>query len=136
MATPSIGKASTPRKRPAKAAAKVVGDPSPPSLRFYYSEALHKRTLSLLDRIESSTDPMEHSGELAEVVEELMISGMNYYFMQPLKDAKAGFLTQQSANLGMAGAQKVMGSVLESIIDRMDGSQLVSVCGSIRHLML
>ncbi len=65
-----------------------------------------------------------------------MISGMNYYFMKPLKEAKAGFIVQQSANLGMAGAQNVLGSVIKSIIGRMDAPQLLSICGSIRHFML
>ncbi len=65
-----------------------------------------------------------------------MVSGMDYYFMKPLKDAEAGFIVQQSANLGMAGAQNVLGSVLKSIIGRMDAPQLLSVCASIRHFML
>jgi hypothetical protein len=61
---------------------------------------------------------------------------MDYYFMKPLKLAKVGFIVQQSANLGLAGAQQVMGSVIRNIIGRMDQPQLLSVCGSIRQLML
>ena len=56
--------------------------------------------------------------------------------MKPLKLAKAGFIVQQSANLGLAGAQQVMGSVIRNIIGRMDRPQLLSVRGSIRQLML
>jgi hypothetical protein len=36
----------------------------------------------------------------------------------------------------MAGVQQVMGSVIRKIIGRMDSAQLLSVCGSIRQLML
>ncbi len=61
---------------------------------------------------------------------------MDYYFMKPLKLAKPGFIVEQSANLGLAGVQQVMGSVIRQIVGRMDGPQLISVCGSIRHLML
>ena len=64
-----------------------------------------------------------------------MNAGMDYYFMRPLRLSKPGFLVQQSANVGMAGAQQVMGSVLRNIIGRMDGPQVLSVCGSIRELM-
>jgi len=67
---------------------------------------------------------------------ELTNSGLDYYFMKPLKLAKAGFIVQQSANLGLAGAQQVMGSVIRNIIGRMDRPQLLSVRGSIRQLML
>ncbi len=135
MTTPSTGKASTAKKRSAKPPSEGVEDSSLPSLRFHYPKSLHKRTLALLDTVEASSDPTDHRDELAEIVEELMISGMNDYFMKPLKEAKAGFIIQQSANLGMAGAQKVLGSVLESIIGRMDGPQLLSICSSIRQFM-
>ena len=60
---------------------------------------------------------------------------MDFYFLEQLKLAKAGFITQQSANLGMAGALQVIGSVIRNIIGRMDEPQLLSVCGSIRRLM-
>jgi hypothetical protein len=56
--------------------------------------------------------------------------------MKPLKQAKPGFVVQQSANLGMVGVQQVMATVVRQILGRMDSRQLVSVCGSIRELML
>ena len=61
---------------------------------------------------------------------------MEYYFMKPLKTAKLGFIVEQTANLGLGGVQRVMGSVIHQIIGRMDGPQLISVCQSIRQLML
>ena len=107
-----------------------------PFLRFYHSAELRKRTLSVLSTLEQAEDAVAHRGTLAEVVVDLTNSGMEYYFMKPLKLAKAGFIVQQSANLGLAGAQQVMGSVIRNIIGRMDKPQLLSVCGSIRQLML
>ncbi len=136
MTNPSTPKAATPKRKPARSRSEEVADPPLPSLRFYYSEGLHKRTLSLLDTLEGASNPTKHGDDLAELVEELMVSGMNYYFMKPLKDANAGFIIQQSANLGMAGAQKVLGSVIKSIIGRMDAPELLSICGSIRHFMV
>ncbi|MEO8585004.1 MAG: hypothetical protein ABI584_02475 [Acidobacteriota bacterium] len=110
--------------------------PSKPFLRFYHSDALRKKTLSVLGTLEKAEDAAAHRDALADVVVQLMNSGLDYYFMQPLKLARAGFIVQQSANLGLAGAQQVMGSVVRNIIGRMDGPQLLSVCGSIRQLML
>ena len=55
--------------------------------------------------------------------------------MKPIKLAKPGFIVEQSAALGMAGALQLMGSVVRSIIGRMDKPQLLSVCASIRQLM-
>ena len=90
----------------------------------------------MLGTLEQAQDVTAHRDALADVVVELTNSGMDFYFMKPLKLAKAGFIVQQSANLGLAGAQQVMGSVIRNIIGRMDGPQLLSVCGSIRQLML
>jgi hypothetical protein len=55
--------------------------------------------------------------------------------MKPLKAAKAGFVLEQTASLGMKGVQQVMASVIRQIIGRMDSPQLLSVCSSIRQLM-
>lgn len=122
--------------KPVKKPAKRSAPPSKPFLRFYHSEALRRKTLAVLDTIEQAEDPTRHRDALADVALELMNSGFDYFFMQPLKLAKAGFIVQQSANLGLAGAQQVIGSVIRNIIGRMDGPQLISVCGSIRGLML
>ena len=107
-----------------------------PYLRFYHSVALRRKTLEVLDAMERARDPARHRAALAEVVVELMASGLDYYFMGPLRLAKPGFVVEQSARLGMAGAQQVMGPVIRQVIGRMNGPQLLSVCGSIRQFML
>jgi len=86
--------------------------------------------------MEKARDATEHRDALADVVIELTNSGMDFYFMKPLKLAKAGFIVEQSASLGMSGVQQVMASVIRQIIGRMESPQLLSVCGSIRKLML
>jgi hypothetical protein len=129
------------RRSPSKGkrSARLSSEPSEPSsrpfLRFHHSEGLRKKTLSILRDLEQAQDATAHREALADVVVELANSGMDCYFMEPLKLAKAGFIIEQSANLGLAGAQQVMGSVIRNIIGRMGGPQLLSVCGSIRQFM-
>jgi hypothetical protein len=135
MATASKRKSPAKRKSP-PGPSRPSAPSSRPFLRFYHSEGLRRKTLSLLDRLERARDPTVHRDALAEVVVELAASGMDYYFMRPLKLAGPGFLLEQSANLGMAGVQQVMASVIRQIVGRMEGPQLLSVCGSIRLLML
>jgi len=137
---PATGSSARPSKRPPKAPskrrAKSPEAPSRPFLRFYHSESLRSKTLTVLDDLESAEDPTRHRESLANVVMELTKAGMDHYFMKPLKVAKAGFLVEQSAQLGMTGSVRVMSSVVGSIIGRMNGPQLLSVAGSIRELML
>ena len=88
----------------------------------------------MLAALESAPDPTQHRDALTDLVVELSNAGMDYYFIKPLKQAKAGFILQQSANLGMVGAMQVLGTVTRKIIGRMDQPQLLSVCRSIREL--
>lgn len=135
MATPSKGRSPSPGKRSPRQSAPSE-PPSKPFLRFYHSAALRQKTLSVLRTLEQAQDAAAHRDDLAGIVVDLTNSGIDYYFMKPLELAKPGFIVQQAANLGLAGAQRVMGSVIRNIIGRMDRPQLLSVCGSIRRLML
>jgi hypothetical protein len=105
-----------------------------PSLRFYHSKALRTKTLAVLLSVEKAKD-LQHRDELANLVVELTNSGMDYYFLRPLKIAKAGFFVEQSAKVGMAATTRVLASVICSIIGRMEKPQLLSVCSYIRGLM-
>ncbi len=125
--------AAQPRQK-VKRAAKALPSATP-FLRFYHSESLRAKTLTVLTVLEKAKDCKPHRDALADVVVELTDSGLEYYFMRPLKLAKAGFITEQSANLGLGAVKRVFGSVIRNIIGRMDSPQLLSVCGSIRDLM-
>ena len=107
----------------------------PPSLHFCYSAELHAKTIHLLDTLESAEDPTHHSDALGELVVELTDTGMDYYFLKPLQLVQVGFVVQQSANFGMAGAVRIIASVIRNIIGRMDRDQLLAICGYLRQLM-
>jgi hypothetical protein len=129
------------RKSPARGtkSARPSGAPAKPqarpSFRFYHSEELHEEMVLVLTALESARDPTAHRNDLAEIAVKLTNSGLHYYFVRPLKVARAGFILEQSASVGMAGAQQVLGSVIRNIITRMDGPQLLSVVNSLRQFM-
>lgn len=120
---------------PARRRLKAAPKPAKPFLRFYHSESLRAKTLGVLHDLESAEDGTVHRKALAEIVVELTDSGMDCYFLKPLKLANVGFISQQSANLGMAATTRVLGSAIRSIIGGMDKRQLLVVCGYIRQLM-
>jgi hypothetical protein len=109
--------------------------PTGPFMRFYHSEKLRAKTLTVLDNLEQAKDSTQHRGHLSGLVVELLESGIDYYFMRPLKLAKVGFVVEQSAIVGMSGSIRVLASLIHSIIGRMDKTQLLIVCRHIRHLM-
>ena len=109
-AKPTIAKPdakATPRPA-ARASATAGGASAEPSLRFHHS--------------------------VADLVGELVEAGMDYYFLRPLKLAEVGFLTEQSARLGLSGAVKLINSVSRKFIVRMDSVQLQIVATHIRSL--
>jgi hypothetical protein len=119
-----------------RAPKKVVEPGSKPFLRFHHSHELRVKTLEVLEIVENADKATAYSGELTELVLELTDHGMDQYFLQSLKATKANFVVQQSAALGLAGVQKVMGTVIRNILGRMDDRQLLVVCSSIRQFMV
>lgn len=130
-------KRSPTKKKPdTEACRPLPADERKPFLRFYHAESLRNKTLTVLECVEQDEDPTEHSAALADLVVELTECGMDYYLLKQLKLAKASFVVEQSASISLACALKVIGPVIRSIIGRMGGPQLISVCGSIRQLMV
>jgi len=109
--------------------------PAKPFLRFYHSLPLRVRTISVLKALENAKDATKHRDDLAEIIVQLTDSGMEYFFLTPLKLAHVGFLIEKSANVGMSATTGLLGSVIRSVIGGMDGPQLLSVCKYIRQLM-
>ncbi len=105
-----------------------------PSLRFYHSKALRKRTDTVLSALEAAPEKPHHGDAVADLVAELVDAGMDYYFLVPLKQAEVGFLKEQSARLGMTGAVTLINSVSRKFIVRMDSAQLLVVASHIRSL--
>ena len=113
----------------------MTASPQTPSLHFCYSEELHAKTLHVLESLEQAEAPTEHRKILGDLVVELTNVGMEYYFLKPLQLAKVGFLVQQPANLGVAGATRIMAPMIRNIIGRLDKPQLLTISGYIRQLM-
>ncbi len=128
-----------PSKPPAKRTTKPSVKPAPPAdkpfLRFYHSDRLRAKTLAVLTTLEQAHDPTRHRDALSDIVLELTDSGMEYYFLRPLKLAQVSFVVEQSAYLGMGGVKRVMAPIIRSIIGHMDAPQLLTVCSHIRQLM-
>lgn len=106
-----------------------------PFLRFYHSEGLRAKTLSVLAALEQAADSTRHRSTLANLILELSDSGFDYFFLKPLRLVKAGFVLEQSAQLGMSGVKRVMSPVVHNILGRLNHRQLRAISGYLRELM-
>ncbi|WP_180131433.1 hypothetical protein [Rhodoferax sp. BLA1] len=130
---------SAPKTAPAKTAVvspawHAPAKDSEPSLRFFHSKALRTQTHKVLTAIETAPDAPGHAEALADVVNDLIDAGMDYYFLRALKQAEVGFVAEQSARLGMSGAVRLLSSVSRKFIVRMGPQQLLVVASHIRTL--
>jgi hypothetical protein len=123
------------RKKSGERGEEQSGTAGLPYLRFYHQVSLRTRTLAVLDALETAEDATSQREALAEIVLELTESGLGYYFVKPVQDAKVGYLAEQSTTLGIAGILRVMGPVTRRVIGGMDADQLLTVSQHIRRLM-
>ena len=124
----------TAAKTTSKATAKPAATSAQPSLRFFHSKELRTKTDRVLAALEATPDNPKHGSAVADLVGELVQAGMDYYFLRALKQADVGFLTEQSARLGLAGAVTLINSVSRKFIVRMDPPQLLVVASHVREL--
>ncbi len=106
-----------------------------PFLRFHHSADLRDKTLAVLSAVEQAPDPTRYRNALSDLVMELTDCGLEYYFVRPLDQAQAGFVSKQSAHAGLAYVKRIMAPVVHNVIGRLDKDQLVTVCAHIRELM-
>jgi hypothetical protein len=137
---PAVTAVKAPGKPTPKSALKRPAAPATssaavePSLRFYHSRSLREKTHAVLAALESAPEHPRHGVALADLVTELIDAGMDYYFMRSLRQAKVGFVAEQSARIGLSGAVKLVSSVSRKFIVRMDRTQLMVVAQHIREL--
>jgi hypothetical protein len=106
-----------------------------PSLRFFHSAALRRRSNEVLAAMERDNDPTQHARALSSLVVDLTEAGLGYYFLKPLQQAKVGFVARQTASLGMAGALRMMSPVIRTILAGTNATQLRVISRHIRELM-
>ncbi len=106
-----------------------------PSLRFHYPATLHVQALDVLEALETADDATRHRGALSDVVLELTEAGLEWYFVKAVRDAKVGYVAEQTTKLGLSSIRKVMGPVVRRVIGGMEHDQLRAVGGHIRSLM-
>lgn len=139
----TVAKSSTPSTAAAKGrtAAKKArteksksGASAAPSLRFFHSDALREQTDAVLSALETHPTEPHHGQAIADLVNDLIEAGMDYYFLKALQQAQVGFVAEQSARLGLSGAVKLISSVSRKYITRMNPPQLLVVATHIRTL--
>ncbi len=106
-----------------------------PSLRFYLCAELYRRTDTLLTQLEQDDKPSKHAAAFAALVNELTDAGLAYFFVEPLKQANAGFMAQKTAQLGMASVAKIAKPIVRKLVGGLDDLQIRAVAAYVRRIL-
>ena len=96
-------------------------------LAFPVPEDLRSRTEDVIAAIRKSSAPKELSDDLAEVVVELTRTGLESYFIAPLKRAKVNAVALGSAKVTVATAGKSLPLLVRRVAGMLSGRQIIEI---------
>ena len=96
-------------------------------LAFEVPPELGRRTEEVIETVRESADPQSHAGELIEVIIQLTRTGLDSYFLLPLKRARVGSVTYGSAKLGVAAAGKSLPVLVRRVLGSLSNEQLLEI---------
>lgn len=72
---------------------------------------------------------------LLGVIAELTNTGLDFYFLNPLRRMGAGGMTLKAAEMGVHSTQKGINLVIRKVVQRLEGCQLVAITGFLEEIM-
>jgi hypothetical protein len=104
-------------------------------IHFPISEDLRFRSQDLIDEIRSSEDKKSLAMDFVDLVEEIAIVGLDYFFMQPVRTLRLGSLTQGAVSLAINTGRKGVMNVARRIVKGLKDDQLLELCDFVESVM-
>ncbi len=73
---------------------------------------------------------------LVEVLLELTDRGMDFYYMEPLRRARAGTMTASAARLGLAAASRGIPPIIRRVISSLDENQVLAIADFVDEILI
>lgn len=103
---------------------------------FPISAELRDRIRLVLDTLREAEKPSDHASELTEVVVEMTNRGLGYYFLQPLKEAGMGRISQATAKVGIASAGKGIPMIVKRVLASASDDELLALTEFVESLLV
>ena len=83
-------------------------------------------------------DPGEEAGRAAllGVVLELTERGMDFYYLEPLRRARAGTVVTSAARLGIAAAGRGIPPIVRRVVSSLDDEQLLAIADFVDEILI
>ena len=73
---------------------------------------------------------------LLDVVLELTDRGLDFYYLEPLRRARAGTMTTSAAKLGLAAAGRGIPPIIRRVIGSLDEDQILGIADFIDEILI
>ncbi|WP_369602770.1 hypothetical protein AAIA72_07430 [Hahella sp. SMD15-11] len=93
------------------------------------------RAAQLIHRVRYDQPASQHVDLMYEVIMDMTVSGMEFYFMEPLRRVNAGSMTMKIAQMGLSSTQKGIRMVIRKVLHRLTEEQLVAITGFIEEIL-
>lgn len=103
---------------------------------FSISPGLMTRAEASLEALRRDPAHAPHVKELVAVVLELTESGLDYYFLEPLRRARVGAMGMTTARLGIATAGRAISPLVRRVMSSLDEEQILSIADFVDELLI
>lgn len=103
---------------------------------FRITPELAERAQAALRAVREDPSDEYHVEGLVEVILELTERGMDFYYLEPLRRARAGTITTSAARLGIAAAGRGIPTIVRRVVSSLDEEQLLSIAGFVDEILI
>lgn len=105
-----------------------------PHVAFPVPDAFAAELRGVLERVRA--DPGAHAAELIDVTNRLTATGLDHYFLEPLRRAGVGGMNMRAAELGISSSRKGIAAFVKRILKGMSDEQLLGLAAFIEGLRI
>lgn len=105
-------------------------------MAFQISPELMRRARQAVAAVRADPGHEPHVEELVEVVVELTDRGLDFYYMEPLRRARAGAMTASAARVGLAAAGRGIPAIIRRVVSSLDEDQIREIADFVDEILV
>ena len=103
---------------------------------FRISPELMDRAQAAVAAVRADPSKKQTVKELVKVILEMTDTGLDYYFVEPLRRARVGTMGMSTARLGIAAAGRGIPPIVRRVLTSLSEQQLLSIADFLDEILL
>lgn len=102
---------------------------------FPIEEKLFNKAVEFVHAIEATDKPTKYANTLIDIIYEMTDVGLEYFFLESLRQAKIGKMSQGAIKMGLNSGKKAVLLVASKIIRSMNSEQMTSIAAYMKNIL-